>query len=40
MILRVSVGWTQVNISKPDLDDIDIAILKETEFLTEGGREA
>jgi hypothetical protein len=40
MILRISVRWAQINISKPELDDIDISILEETEFLAEGCCEA
>jgi hypothetical protein len=39
-VLRISVGWTQVDISKPELNDVDISVLKETEFLAERGCEA
>jgi hypothetical protein len=40
MVLRVSVRRAQINVSKPEFDDIDISILEETKFLAEGGREA
>jgi hypothetical protein len=40
VILRVSVRRAQIDISEPELDNVNVSILKETEFLAEGGREA
>jgi hypothetical protein len=35
MVLRIPVRWAQVDISKPELDNIDFSILQKTEFLAE-----